>query len=609
MERGIVTPIYKKGDRNNPANYRAIVVGSNLGKLYSAVLNNRLVRFIEARNLIPHNQIGYRKGFRTSDHIATLKTLIDKTFSEKRKLYCCFIDFKNAFPSVSRPLLFYKLLESGIGGNFLRSIQSMYDDVQLSIRIEGGISDSFEVKSGVKQGCTLSPNLFNIFTRDLPDSFIDCDPVFINDNPISCLMYADDTILLSNSAAGLQRALNHLHAYCSKWSLSVNESKSQVMIFNARGLTLGGEFKYGGRLLEVVSDYVYLGINFKPSGVFTSACYRLMDSARRAMFKIRSFCYGAPISVALSLFDCLVSPIITYGGEIWSPYLFKKLNTDNFKSICDKFIGETLAIKFYRSILGVNKTTSNDAVRGELGRHPLLLSSVQHSTKYLEDLIKNPRSELLKNILTLSASLDSSWVNILQKILTICDIEISANDIVDGNLPEQEHNRRISNVVGEKLRLIYNHQWRQIINNIKVGPVKGNEKLRTYCTFKDCFCLEPYLLNHNFKSRRNLTKLRTSAHKLEIETGRHKKPFISAELRWCKCCNLEVAEDEYHFIMTCPRFTTQREKLWADLGEFCDFRGWSASFKFKFIMTGGMNDSEILGHIFTFLDSIWLLRF
>lgn len=137
---GIITPVYKKGNRDDPANYRAIVIGSNLGKLYGTILNNRLIKFMDSRNLIPDNQIGYRKRFRTADHILTLKTLIDKCFSggPGSKLYCCFIDFKNAFPSVSRPLLFYKLMESGIGGKFLRSIQSMYEGVQLNVRLDGG---------------------------------------------------------------------------------------------------------------------------------------------------------------------------------------------------------------------------------------------------------------------------------------------------------------------------------------------------------------------------------------------------------------------------------------------------------------------------------------
>lgn len=395
--------------------------------------------------------------------------------------------------------------------------------------------------------------------------------MIIDDRPINCLMYADDTILISKSADGLQRALDQLHTYCAKWSLTVNNSKSNVMIFNARGITMGGEFKYGDTILEVVSDYVYLGINFKPSGVFTSACYRLMDSARRAMFKIRSFCYGAPITVALSLFDCLVVPILTYGSEVWSPYLFSKLNSesDNYKSICDKFVGETLALKFYKSILGVNKRTHSDAVRGELGRFPILVSAIKHSTKYLEDLVCKPRSDLLHQIISTSLTLTGvSWVNCLKTVLTSCDLEFNEDILANGKFPEQEQSRRIYNIVGEKLRLLYSHQWRHIINNVKVGALPGSEKLRTYALCKDAFYLEPYLISPDFNARRCLTKIRTSAHKLEIETGRHKKTLIKADQRICTHCDSQTVEDEYHFLMVCPRFALQRAKLWEDLGDF-----------------------------------------
>ena len=72
--------------------------------------------------IIDYNQVGFRKGFRTSDHVFTLKTLIDNTLNNKKKLYTCFVDFKKAYDSVWRDGLFLKLLQAGIGKGFVELI-------------------------------------------------------------------------------------------------------------------------------------------------------------------------------------------------------------------------------------------------------------------------------------------------------------------------------------------------------------------------------------------------------------------------------------------------------------------------------------------------------
>ena len=164
----ILSPIYKKGDRNNPENYRGISISSNLSKLFCSILNNRLINFLNKNSIIPLNQIGFRKGFRTSDHIMVLKTLIDKYIKKNKYLYVTFVDFKAAFDSIWRKALFYKLVKSGVGGLFINMLINIYSDVKYSVKHSTGITDGFNSYTGVKQGCVLSPILFNVFLSDLP---------------------------------------------------------------------------------------------------------------------------------------------------------------------------------------------------------------------------------------------------------------------------------------------------------------------------------------------------------------------------------------------------------------------------------------------------------
>ena len=99
--RNLIKPIFKSGSVNDPSNYRGIALTSCLGKLYARVLYNRLNDYADDNSLICIEQIGFRKVCRTSDHILTLKTIIDQAFKKKTHVHACFIDFKKAFDLVN----------------------------------------------------------------------------------------------------------------------------------------------------------------------------------------------------------------------------------------------------------------------------------------------------------------------------------------------------------------------------------------------------------------------------------------------------------------------------------------------------------------------------
>ena len=118
----------------------------------------------------------------------------------------------------------------------MKTLQSMYSDVLYSIKLDKGTSNTFSSSVGVKQGCVLSPLLFNIFLSDLPNSFdASCDPVIHLGQSLSCLMFADDMILLSKSPSGLQSCLDKLNIYCKQWHLIINISKTKILIFSKSG--------------------------------------------------------------------------------------------------------------------------------------------------------------------------------------------------------------------------------------------------------------------------------------------------------------------------------------------------------------------------------------
>ena len=162
---GIITPVLKSStsDKRDPANYRELTISHAVYKLYCNVINNRLKKWEDENSILCDPQNGFRKGGSTVALIVSLTSLI-----ETRKLkFTAFIEVTKAYDSINRELLFRKISGVGITGRVHKAITSLYDNVKCCVRLNGLKTDYFEVKCGLKQGCTLSTLLFNLYVNDL----------------------------------------------------------------------------------------------------------------------------------------------------------------------------------------------------------------------------------------------------------------------------------------------------------------------------------------------------------------------------------------------------------------------------------------------------------
>ena len=231
----LLTPIYKSEDPTDCGNYKDICISSCLGKLFTSILQKRLNYILEINNLISVNHGSFRKGYRTTDHIFILKTLLNKyIYNCKKQFFVCFVDFRKAFDSVWRPALFLKLKAKGIKGKFYNLLQVIYSNTYYSCKNNSFYSKPFLVNQGFKQGDSLSPVLFIFFVDDICKHFKQnlSDPVQLEDIKFNHLLYADDLVLISESPDGLQHCLDGLQNYSSEWRLAVNCQKTKVIVFS-----------------------------------------------------------------------------------------------------------------------------------------------------------------------------------------------------------------------------------------------------------------------------------------------------------------------------------------------------------------------------------------
>ena len=149
---GNIIPIYKnKGDSNDPKNFRPITLVSCLGKLFTAILSERLSKYSDDFFVMHENQCGFRQGYCTVDNLFTLYSFFELLKRKKKKMYCAFIDFEKAFDKIWREGLWYKLLINNINGKMLNVIQNIYKDIKSNIIFNNSKSDYFPCDNGIRR--------------------------------------------------------------------------------------------------------------------------------------------------------------------------------------------------------------------------------------------------------------------------------------------------------------------------------------------------------------------------------------------------------------------------------------------------------------------------
>ena len=315
LKRGLITPIYKGGDRGSPQNYRPVTLTSHIIKCFEKIIVSRLVEHLERCNLFNDAQHGFRKGRSCLSQLLQHFHQVIEALANGVSVDVVYLDFAKAFDKVDHGVLLRKLIRIGVGGPLLAWIECFLRHRRQAVVVEGATSTECEVISGVPQGSVLGPLLSLIHIWD-----IDAETRF---STVSS--FADDTRVLmtvkfDDDCARLQEDLATIYRRTETNNMKLNGSKfERIRYTTVKTLNDKNYTAHDGSVIERSSQLLDLGVVIQDSATFEAQIKSMVAKARRQMgWVLRTFATREPMAM-LTLYKSTVLPLLEYASQLWSP--------------------------------------------------------------------------------------------------------------------------------------------------------------------------------------------------------------------------------------------------------------------------------------------------
>lgn len=315
---GIIVKIPKKGDLRLCDNWRGICVLPAVSKIVAKVILERLKQALYAT--IDAEQAGFRPGSSCTDHVNTLRIMIEQCAEFNTDLHMVFIDFAKAFDSINRDCIWAALQRRGVPDKIIAVIRATYEGANCRVLHKGKLSEVFEINSGVRQGCILSPVLFLLVIGDVLSStlqpHVDCGVRWSLFSRLQHLDYADDICFMAHSIPELNKMVRSLEVEASFAGLKINCGKTKVM---SLAQNQSGSVTVADQQVEAVDQFTYLGSELAAYGG-TDLDVESRIKKARAAFGMLSIVWrnnNLSTSVKIRLFKSNVLSVLLYGCCTW----------------------------------------------------------------------------------------------------------------------------------------------------------------------------------------------------------------------------------------------------------------------------------------------------
>ena len=308
-----VVPIFKKGSKKEPGNYRPVSLTSIVCKIMESLLRDGIVDHLKKNSLINNSQHGFMSSKSCQTNLLEFLEIVTQIWDSSTPLDLVYLDFAKAFDKVPHSKLIAKLAAHGISGQVLNWIQDWLTGRRQRVKVNGEMSDWEWVLSGVPQGSVLGPICFIIFINDIDETakFITLIKKFADDTKIG------QKIQTLEDRDKLQECLNYLVNWGSTWGMEFNVKKCKV-------LHLGNSnpkftYQMNGLDLVEVEEETDVGVRITNDLKSSKQCRIAAGKARGVLAQLtRSFHYRDKY-VFVRLYKQYVRPHLEYAISAWSP--------------------------------------------------------------------------------------------------------------------------------------------------------------------------------------------------------------------------------------------------------------------------------------------------
>jgi len=254
LKTSVFVALPKKSKALECADYRTISLMSHMTKILLKIIQVKIKSKIDD---VSQKQFGFRKNCSTREAIFCLRTKAEKYVEIQKSIYVCFLDYGKAFDRIHHEKLIECLEEIGLDGKDIRIVSNLYWEQKATIISGKNYSSYIDIKRGERQGCVLSPCLFNIYTENIFEQMEEMPEHYVQ--IMNNIRYADDTVLLADTEQELQELLEKINNRSNIFGLDINIEKTKTMVISKTKEETLLNIRIDGESLKQVSSFVYLG--------------------------------------------------------------------------------------------------------------------------------------------------------------------------------------------------------------------------------------------------------------------------------------------------------------------------------------------------------------
>ena len=359
-----VTPIYKKGSKSEPLNYRPVSLTAILCKVMEKIIRNASVEYMTNNRMFTTHQHGFRSNRSCLTQMLEYFLEVHEFLDEGNVLGvdAVYLDCKKAFDTVPHKRLIKKLEAYGFGGKILRWIKNFLSNRTQRVSIKGVLSDPLPVESGVPQGSVLGPLLFLIYINDLLEGIESNGKLFADDAKLF------KQIKSPNDRDILQRDLLRLQQWSRKWLLEFNEDKCKIMHISLRDTNPRFNYFLNEKELDKSQSEKDLGIHVAENWQPSVHIAKIVSRANRALGQIRRTFTFMNKTIFLNVYPSFVRSHLEYAVQVWSPSLKKDINQlEKVQRRATKLVHDCKELEYEQRLAFLGLTTLEERrVRGDL---------------------------------------------------------------------------------------------------------------------------------------------------------------------------------------------------------------------------------------------------